>query len=70
MPDGKELGACDQYVFPVKNTIISKETSQIHKLTLQSLCIQNAKSLRLVWQDFVEFTVKFLEAWHIHCMGW
>jgi len=45
MPDGKELGQFDQYVFPVKNTTISKETSQIHKLTLQSLCIQNAKPL-------------------------
>jgi len=61
MPDGKEFGQFDQYIFPVKNTTISKETSQIHKLTQQSLCIQAAKPLQVVWQDFVEFIENLLD---------
>jgi len=61
MPDGIELGQFDQYIFPVKNTTISSETTQVHKLTLQSPCIQAAKPLRIVWHDFVEFIEKFLD---------
>jgi len=60
-PDGIELRQFDQYVFPVKNTTISSETTQVHKLTLQSPCIQAAKPLRIVWYDFVEFIEKFLD---------
>jgi len=66
MPDGKEFGQFDQYIFPVKNTTISKETSQIHKLTLQSLCIQAAKPLQVVWQDFVEFIENLLDGGEKH----
>jgi len=61
MPDGIELGQFDQYIFPVKNTTISSETTQVHKLTLQSPCIQAAKPLRIVWHDFVEYIEKFLD---------
>jgi len=61
MLNGKELGQFDQYIFPVKNTTISPATSQIHKLTLQSLCIKAAKPLRIVWQNFVEFIESFLD---------
>jgi len=33
---------------------------QVHKLTLQSPCIQAAKPLRIVWHNFIEFIEKFL----------
>jgi len=49
-----------------KNAFISKECSEVHGLTLQSPCIQSAKPLKVVWQEFVQFIEMFLDGSQKH----
>jgi len=60
-PDGNELGKFDKFILPVKNSIISQESSKIHGISLNSLHLKNAQPLKIVWKAFVEFIESFLD---------
>jgi len=59
--DGRELGQFDKYILPVKNSVISEETRQIHGLTLYNLHNKGAQPLAAVWKLFIEFIESLLD---------